>query len=567
MDASASNPAWASDDLLKLLESMREKLPQKDVVRYKTAESRLDWDEVAFGHFSGEECKRKWLEVSRQVRRFRTLTELIADVQELATNPHKGKTVKKHPDFPKKPLTAYFRFFKEKRAKYAKLHPEISNLELTKVLSKKYRELSDRKKAKYSEAFHREKEIFEQQLLKFQEEHPDLAEYMKRSEMPQKPKTPQQLWYNHKKKSILKINPEATTKEIKESVGKQWAELSNKKKLKWINKALEQQKVYEEAMREFIQQHPERNLSESNIKKVTLTKAERQLKDKFDGRPDKPPPNGFSLYCTESMVKMTEVPYAERIMMCSQQWKQLKQSERDTYQERCKQKKKEYEVEMECYVKSLPEEEQQRVLAEVEAEQNASRKRSRPKRDSDSTKRPISAMFIYKEEKRPKLQKQRPDLSESEVAQLLERMWTELPDKKKKKYARLEETLKVELKKAVKGKQASAATPNSKKAKIEGESKKPLLSGYQAFSQELCAGKELDHLSLKERSAEIKGRWQKMPQHEKDRYTAAAEKMQNKNKGLLSEKRAASAKNKSSVSEEPEQQEFSVGNLVKSQSE
>uniref|UniRef100_A0A8C9V5R4 Upstream binding transcription factor n=1 Tax=Scleropages formosus TaxID=113540 RepID=A0A8C9V5R4_SCLFO len=529
MDASASNPAvtfcagaaaWASDDLLKLLESMREKLPQKDVVRYKTAESRLDWDEVAFGHFSGEECKRKWLEVSRQVRRFRTLTELIADVQELATNPHKGKTVKKHPDFPKKPLTAYFRFFKEKRAKYAKLHPEISNLELTKVLSKKYRELSDRKKAKYSEAFHREKEIFEQQLLKFQrEEHPDLAEYMKRSEMPQKPKTPQQLWYNHKKKSILKINPEATTKEIKESVGKQWAELSNKKKLKWINKALEQQKVYEEAMREFIQQHPERNLSESNIKKVTLTKAERQLKDKFDGRPDKPPPNGFSLYCTESMVKMTEVPYAERIMMCSQQWKQLKQSERDTYQERCKQVCKRTGCCSFLLLCCFP----QRPVPLCASLQ----------RDSDSTKRPISAMFIYKEEKRPKLQKQRPDLSESEVAQLLERMWTELPDKKKKKYARLEETLKVELKKAVKGKQASAATPNSKKAKIEGESKKPLLSGYQAFSQELCAGKELDHLSLKERSAEIKGRWQKMPQHEKDRYTAAAEKMQNKNKVKL----------------------------------
>lgn len=52
----------------------------------------------------------------------------------------------KHPDFPKKPLTPYFRFFMEKRAKYAKLHPEMSNLDLTKILSKKYRELPDKKK-------------------------------------------------------------------------------------------------------------------------------------------------------------------------------------------------------------------------------------------------------------------------------------------------------------------------------------------------------------------------------------------------------------------------------------
>lgn len=52
----------------------------------------------------------------------------------------------KHPDFPKKPLTPYFRFFMEKRAKYAKLHPEMSNLDLTKILSKKYKELPEKKK-------------------------------------------------------------------------------------------------------------------------------------------------------------------------------------------------------------------------------------------------------------------------------------------------------------------------------------------------------------------------------------------------------------------------------------
>lgn len=54
----------------------------------------------------------------------------------------------KHPDFPKKPLTPYFRFFMEKRAKYAKLHPEMSNLDLTKILSKKYKELPEKKKVR-----------------------------------------------------------------------------------------------------------------------------------------------------------------------------------------------------------------------------------------------------------------------------------------------------------------------------------------------------------------------------------------------------------------------------------
>lgn len=46
----------------------------------------------------------------------------------------------------------------------------------------------------------------------------------------------------------------------------------------------------QEIMRDYIQKHPELNLSEEGITRSTLTKAERQLKDKFDGRPTKPPP-------------------------------------------------------------------------------------------------------------------------------------------------------------------------------------------------------------------------------------------------------------------------------------
>lgn len=40
-------------------------------------------------------------------------------------------------------------------------------------------------------------------------------------------------------------------------------------------------------------------------------------------------------------------------------------------------------------------------------------------------------MFIFAEEKRQKLQQERPDLSDSEVTRYLARMWNDLPDKKK----------------------------------------------------------------------------------------------------------------------------------------
>lgn len=46
----------------------------------------------------------------------------------------------------------------------------------------------------------------------------------------------------------------------------------------------------QETMRGYIQQHPELNMTQEDYVKSILTKAERHLKDKSDGRPDKPPP-------------------------------------------------------------------------------------------------------------------------------------------------------------------------------------------------------------------------------------------------------------------------------------
>uniref|UniRef100_A0AAY5JY35 HMG box domain-containing protein n=1 Tax=Esox lucius TaxID=8010 RepID=A0AAY5JY35_ESOLU len=593
---------WTQDDLLNLLEAMKVNLPTKDITKYKTSESHLDWEKVAFNSFTGEMCKQKWNEVSKEVRKFRTLTELIFDAQDFIKNPYKGKKLKKHPDFPKKPLTPYFRFFIEKREKYAKLHPEMSNLELTKILSMKYRELPDKKKKKYVEDFQKEKEMFVHTMSKFREDHPDLVESMakNRSNVPEKPRTPQQLWFNHEKKAFLKTHPDATTKDIKDSLGKQWTQLSDKKRLKWIAKSLEMYKSYEEVMKGFIQTHPELNM---DIVKSTLTKAERQLKDKSDGRPDKPPPNGYSMFCAELMSSMKDVPSTERMVMCSQQWKLLKQSDKDGYQKRCEQRKKEYEVEMNRFLCSISEEEQQRVLGEqkmigFKKGSPASKKKSRAKPSAEKPKRPISAMFIFSEEKRPKLQQERPDLSDSELTRLLARMWNELSDKKKEKYKRLETVLKSESEKKVqeernrlpdtpktaqdiwqqsvigdylarfkndrpKAQKAMEATWNTmekkekimwikkaaedqkryerelsemrspatiiasgKKMKFEGEPKKPPSNGYQKFSQEMLSNGELNHLPMKERMGEIGGRWQRLPQKEKDRYKKIAEEKQ-----------------------------------------
>lgn len=61
---------WAQEDLLRLLEAMKVALPQKDLTKYKTSESHLDWQKVAFNSFTAEMCRLKWLEVSKEVKPF-----------------------------------------------------------------------------------------------------------------------------------------------------------------------------------------------------------------------------------------------------------------------------------------------------------------------------------------------------------------------------------------------------------------------------------------------------------------------------------------------------------------
>ncbi|MEQ2215107.1 hypothetical protein XENOCAPTIV_027549 [Xenoophorus captivus] len=310
---------WVQDDLLKLLEAMKVALPQKDLTKYKTSESHLDWQKVAFNSYTAEMCKQKWQEISKEVshfklhlfqaqcleetlfranpcmfdakkiRKFRTLTELIVDAQDYIKNPYKGK-----------------------KLKYDEIQVRIINA------------------------------VFCYSLL----------------------------------------------------------------------------------------------LPCDRLIQTSLVNVFR---------------NGYSMFCAELMSSMKDVPSTERMVMCSQRWKLLKQNEKDAYQKRCEQA------------------------------------------STEKPKRPISAMFIFAEEKRPKLQQERPDLPDSELTRLLARMWNELPDKKKVM---------------------------------------SLLCKIMQGNEMLSNG-ELNHLPMKERMAEIGSRWQRLPLKDKDRYKKIAEEKQRQYKVLL----------------------------------
>lgn len=78
----------------------------------------------------------------------------------------KGKTKKvKDPNAPKRPLSAYFFFAKDKRAEVLKKNPGMSVTEVAKALGEQWRGLGD--KSKYEKMAVNDKARYEKEMKKY----------------------------------------------------------------------------------------------------------------------------------------------------------------------------------------------------------------------------------------------------------------------------------------------------------------------------------------------------------------------------------------------------------------
>ncbi|XP_020035664.2 upstream-binding factor 1-like protein 1 [Castor canadensis] len=286
---------WSRNDILRLMERMEKNLPPDDSQAFKTTQACLDWGKVAFNRFSGEMCKLKWLEISHKLRKYRTLTELVVEAKERVADPYRSKGYKKHPDYPKRPLTAYIRFYKDKWAQYSQMYPKLNNQELTKVLSEKYKQLPEDIKQMYIQDFQKEKQDYEEKVAQFKEDHPHLVQ-------------------NSKKSGVLKRHQTKAPKELKGNV--------------------------------------------SNVK-PGLETDELSMEVKFPGEPKKPPMNAYHKFHEESWAsrELQHLPLRERMVEISRRWQRVPQSRKDSYKSQAEELQRQYWVDLDLWLKTLSPEE------------------------------------------------------------------------------------------------------------------------------------------------------------------------------------------------------------------
>lgn len=521
---------WKPDDRLVLIDQIQLVLPPDDNVKYSTMADKLCWSKVKVGNYSPEECKEEWLRISTKLRRFRTMKELLVDAKTWMKHPWNafGKKVTKHPDMPKKPLTPYFRFFMAKRQKYAAKHPKMGVTDLTKELSKKYADLSEKKKKKFLDEYNKEMEEWKAAMVEFRKHHPEVFEDDDKTGgtstsssvrhpfhvAPPKSTTAMQLYINEK--YLDEKDPNVSRKQLYEKFKSQWIAFGENKKLKYIKLAIEAKEKYDMAVEKYRLEHPE---YQPRSVKSFLSKAEQKIKDRYDGKPEKPPVNGYSLFTVETLPLLTDMPNIERLGEVSRRWKKLSEDKREAYNLKADERNQEYRIKYEKYVQGLPEEERRKL----EEEENDKKKKQPPNSNAspqnsvavERPQKPVAAVFLFINDKKEDYRKKFPQMDDNELQRLLVKEYNCLNEKDKVKYKKLEEQEKKKIAQETVPPPA-ASNKKVKRAKFPGEPPKPPHSGYQLFSKELLT--QLKDVKANERLQEIGKRWLGMSDDEKRQH-------------------------------------------------
>ncbi|XP_071854546.1 nucleolar transcription factor 1-like isoform X2 [Apostichopus japonicus] len=417
------------DDRVTLVSNLKLQLPKRDTRSYKSTISKVNWEKVAFKQFSPKECQQEWELIQADIRKYKNATEIVTEALDMVNNTtYLPKLSALYPNMPKKPLTPFFQYYSAKHKSVKEKNPSFSQTKISQVLSEKYKTLPEKKKQKYVTKYAAEMKDYDVKKTEFYTEHPELKQ-SKKGEGSRSPicPTPYRWWLAKQ----LMDRPEVPRSEVESELRAKWKALSDKRRLKWIHMSLQKKDEYEQAIQEYSKTHP--NFKPNS--KPLLTKSEKALYDKQQGKPTRPPMNGYSLFCSHFMKLKNELTSTQRMQACSKEWKKLSDKDRMEYNTRTVQAKKEYFENLEKYVLTLPPEEAAKYQSELAASKVPSKSRKKASTAVPTASKSIfSGLDVYLNEFKEKFEKKNPNLKPKAIEKMLKEKYQALPKTKMNKY-------------------------------------------------------------------------------------------------------------------------------------
>ncbi|CAG0896551.1 unnamed protein product [Darwinula stevensoni] len=425
---------WKDEELLELLEVVLDHVDPSDGRTYSRSFESIQWDEVYLEGRTVEECREKVKEVMKNVRKHRTMQEILADAKEgiangslLKKKNKQNDSARKHPDFPKKPLSSYMLYYMDRKVKILQENPGASMIEVTKIIADKFKALSAKKREKYDRLAEQLRAEYQEKLKEFYEMHPEEKRGTKRSHLPPPPKTPFQIYQAEKLEK--NADPGMTHAEFHDLSRRMYDGLKTKRKVKYIMKAREGLVQYVKELSVHNALFPEDAIP--SIKNI-LNSEERKMLEEWKGKPATPPNSGYS-YFSRMMLDNEEVkklPNKQRMQEISKFWKELSDEERAIYTNRALQLREEYKLLYASYLESK-EETLDDLLIPPPSKKS---KTTAASKESHFLKTPE---YFYAFAKGAQFKEEFPTLSPHELRMLVLEHFASLSNKKKLKYEAL----------------------------------------------------------------------------------------------------------------------------------
>jgi len=176
------------------------------------------------------------------------------------TRKKKGKK-KKDPSKPKRNMSAFFLYSTATRKQVKEENPDLSFGDLAKVISKNFKELSDKEKKKWTKKAEKDKKRYLEEMKNYvapsesEEDSEDEGAKKKKKKAkkdPNKPKRNMSAYFLYScanRASVKERNPDASFGELAKLISAEFKKLPDNERKKWDQKASADKKRYDEEMK------------------------------------------------------------------------------------------------------------------------------------------------------------------------------------------------------------------------------------------------------------------------------------------------------------------------------
>ncbi|XP_037546954.1 nucleolar transcription factor 1 [Nematolebias whitei] len=357
---------WTNANLQKLLASMKDCIPEgeKTTSFFKGMKS-LDWDKISFPPFSPEECKQKWTDIIEKMRKMRSITELIAEAEEVILDPLHNEKI--HPEIPKRPVAPTSSYIMENYRKNKK-YQEMDQKDIFKLLQK-FNQLPHKKRMVYKEKYACEIKGYKQKLQAFSKNQMRAIQKQydeSEDDLPTKPP------YNGYGVFCLDCKSSGETLKCGAmGLSLQWRSLSKSERAEYNKRWIELKEQYSEKLHKYLDRFNAKEqlqiIKDNNIKMHNVKlKNKAPVQEKRPSEPKMPSQVPYSYFFGEQVrLLKDEIPNLKaRHAAIHKLWKNLPTKKQESYKSKVNVKLIKYAAELKNWSETLQPVEKLKYLKE-----------------------------------------------------------------------------------------------------------------------------------------------------------------------------------------------------------